>query len=140
MDNLKSDTILQLPPGWEDGTFYTFTGPEAGGVQHTLTIVLDRKLNHDNLEDFAREKIDPMISSMQSIDVLKDEPKTLASGKEAWELVYKWVPVKDTVRFQKYIFLIIDGIGYTCSAMFTKQTFKTLAVQVDQMIDTLGSG
>jgi len=127
---------IDLPDGWVDKTVHTFMGPDDSGVQHILTLVLDDDTESMDLEEFARERIDVIVDSMSAITVLKDEPKELAGGKTVHEFVYKWVPVDDKIIFQKVIYLLIDGVGYTFSCNYSKKTIKTIGLEVEKIIES----
>ncbi len=129
--------LVNLPEGWEDRTVYYFQGPEDSGVQHSLALTIDRELEGDDLAEFARDRIDQVMLSIQGAEILKDEPIILAGGNEAYECVIKWVPVDGNVIFRKLLYLILDGIGYSFSANFSKKTIKTIGVEVDRIINSL---
>lgn len=125
---------INLPDDWTDQTVHTFMGPDDSGIQHMLTVIIDRDAGDIELNDFARERIDNMVDTLQSVDVLKDEQKDLENGEPVHEFVCRWIPTDDKVIYKKQIFMIVDGIGYTFSADFSKKTLKTIARQVEQMI------
>ena len=131
---------VELPDGWEDRTVHQFLGPEDSGVQHVLNLVVDRNAQTDDVEDYARDRIDQVIESMPAAEILKEEPKTLASGVEAYEVVYKWVPPNGNVTFQKLVYMIHDGVAYAFSANFSKRTIKTIGVEVDRIIESFEPG
>ena len=131
---------MTLAEEWVDQSVYIYNGPEERGFQHSLTLVVDNVLPDDDLEAFAQERIDAFLDSTQGAELLKQEKKTLASGVEAVEAVVKWVPTDEQIIFQKRVYLVIDGVGYSFTANFTKQTIKTIGLQVDQMINSFRSG
>ena len=135
-DKTNSRFLVDLPDQWEDRTVYTFMGPEDGGHQHILTLIIDPELDSDDLTDFAQERIDQVTQTLQGMEILKEGPRTLDNGNEAYECVYKWIPVDGKIIFQKLIYLIVDGAGYTFSAGFTKKTIKTLGVEVEGIINS----
>lgn len=128
--------MLQLPEGWEDQTAYTFMGPEVNGQRHMLNLVIDRNLSDTDLREFALDRIQPLKDALAGIETLKEEERSLPSGVAAYEWVYKWVPAPGQVIFKKHLYLIIGKQGYTFTATFTKQTFKTIGVEVDRMIES----
>ena len=138
MSDMNTNNCFQmsLPEGWVDQSIYIFNGPEAGGFKHNLTLVIDNVLEDNDLEAFAQERIDILLNSTPGTEVLKQEIKTRSSGQQACEAVIKWIPVDGTVVFQKKVFLIVDDIGYTFSANFSKQTIKTIGPEVERMIDS----
>lgn len=127
---------MSLPEGWIDRSIYIFDGPEVGTFKHNLTLVVDTVLQDNDLEAFAQERIDIQLNSIPGTEVLKQEIKTRSNGQQACEVVIKWIPVDGTVIFQKKVFMIIDEVGYTFSANFTKQTIKTIGLDVERMIDS----
>ncbi len=131
---------ISLPEDWVDQSVYMFNGPEVNGFQHNLTLVIDTALQDYDLESFARERIDTQLTATPGMELLKEEAKTLPSGTEAYEAVIKWIPVDGTIIFQKRVYLIVDEVGYSFTANFTKQTIKTIGLQVDQIIDSFKTG
>jgi hypothetical protein len=127
---------LSLPESWEDQSVYFFKGPEDSGVQHTLTLVVDKTAGESVLADFARERIDKELSTIQGAEILKEEEKQLPNGNPAYEVVLKWIPVDDKIIFRKEVFLILNGVGYSFAANFSKKTIKTIGVEVDQIINS----
>jgi len=127
---------IQLPDDWDDRTVHTFMGPDDSGVQHLLTLVVDPEVVDDNVSDYARQRIDTLMDSLQGAEILKAEERTLPGGNCIYECVYKWVPPKDKPIFQKVVYLIAGGTGYTFSANFSKKTIKTIGVEVERMIDS----
>ena len=130
---------LDLPKDWQDQTVYYFVGPEVKGVPHLLTVMLDRKPTEKDLESFARKRIEIQIEATSGAEVLKDEALTLPSGKEAHELVCRWIPSDDNIIFKKTVYLIHEGIGYTFAIDFSKQSLKTIGLEVMAIIDSLTS-
>jgi hypothetical protein len=140
MDKTNNLFTIKLSADWEDRTVHTFMGPDDSGVQHIITLVVDPEVGDEDLFDFARERIDTVIDSMQSITVLKDEPKTLKSGREAYEFVYRWIPMEGKVIYKKQIYMLIDGKGYIFGGDFSRKTIKTIGLEMDQMIDSFEPG
>jgi hypothetical protein len=126
----------ELPGEWRDQTVYTFMGPDDSGVQHIMTLVVDSETGGLELEDFAQERIDAVMNAIQGAEVLKSELKQLPNGRTVYEFVYKWVPVDNKIILQKVVYLIIDDIGYTFSANFSKKTLKTIGHEVEQIINS----
>ena len=131
---------IELPDDWEDRTIHQFLGPDDSGVQHTLNLVVDRNAATDDVSEYARDRIDQIVESMPAAEILKEEPKTLANGVEAYEAVYKWVSPNGKVTFQKLVYMIRDGVAYVFSANFSKKTIKTIGVEVDRIIDSFEPG
>ena len=128
---------LDLPDHWNDQTAYYFVGPEVDGVPHMLTVTLDRQLQDHDLKTFARRQIDLQIEATGGLEVLKDKRNTLSSGKEVYEFVGRWIPSDDHVIFKKTVYLIVDGIGFTFAADFSKHSLKTVGVEMMKIVDSL---
>jgi hypothetical protein len=127
---------IKLPPDWEDQTIYTYMGPEDSGVQHLLTLVVDKSAGKTELADYVRERRDLTLNTMPGMEMLKEEQKTLDSGFPAVEIVFKWVPSDESIIYRKQVFLIVDEIGYIFSANFSKKTIKTIGTEVDRIINS----
>jgi hypothetical protein len=136
MSSTNNRFRIILPEGWEDQTAYTFMGPEVNGAQHMLNLVIDRNLSDTNLREFALDRIQPVKDALAGIETLKEEERTLATGVPAYEWVYKLVPAPGQAIFKKHLYLIIGKQGYTFTASFSKQSFKTIGVEVDRMIES----
>lgn len=139
-DNTNNRFQMSLPDGWADQSVYIFDGPEAGGLHHSLSLVIDNVVPDDDLEDFARERVEAFLGATPSAELLKQEKKTLPGGTEAVEAVVKWIPNEGQIIFQKRVYLLIDEVGYSFTANFTKQTLKTIGLEVDRMISNFKPG
>jgi hypothetical protein len=136
MGQPKTRFTLDLPGGWEDETIYTYKGPDDSGVQHRITLVIDRATDAASAEEFARPRIDTVMATLQGAEILKEEPRELASGIPAYECVYKWIPTGSDARFVRNVYLLADGAGYTFSGAFSKKTLKTIGVEMDRIIES----
>ncbi|SYZ72862.1 hypothetical protein TRIP_C20977 [Candidatus Zixiibacteriota bacterium] len=136
MSNQNDLFKITLPDTWKDRTVHTFMGPEDSGVQHNMTLVIDKEDEYFDLQGYAAERRDQILETLQGVDILKDEQKSLANGTVAWELVYKWIPVEGTVIFQKMLFVLVDNAIYTFSGNFSKKTIKTIGVEFEKIVET----
>lgn len=137
MSTSNSRFMITLPEGWEDQTVHTYMGPDDSGVKHMLTVTVNPSVETNDVSEFARERIDMAMNTLQGAEILKDEPKELADGRGAHECIIKWIPTDGNVIFRKMIFLLSDGKGYSFAANFSKKTIKTIGTVVDQMIVSL---
>jgi hypothetical protein len=128
---------VTLPDSWKDTTVHTFMGPEDSGVQHNMTLVVDKEDEYFELAGYVAERRDQMLETLQGIEILKDEQKNLTNGTPGWELVYKWIPVEGTVIFQKMRFLLIDKAIYTVSCNFSKKTIKTIGMEFEGIVESI---
>jgi hypothetical protein len=136
MAGTNNQFVLRLPEGWEDQTAYTFMGPEINGQRQMLNLVVDCNLADTDLREFALDRIQPLRDSLAGIETLKEEERLLANGIAAYEWVFKWVQSAGQVIFKKHLYMIINKRGYTFTSTFTKQSFKTIGVEVDRMIES----
>lgn len=132
----SSQFSISLPSGWEDQTIYTYMGPEDSGVQHLLTLVVDKSAGKTELADYVRERRELTLNMMPGMEVLKEEARTIAGGFPAIEIVFKWIPSDDNIIFRKQVYLIVDEIAYIFSANFSKKTIKTIGTEVDRIINS----
>lgn len=138
--NTNNQFLLTLPDGWSDLTAYLFQGPDDSGVQHNLQLVIEPDTDADSAEEYGRDRFESLMGSIQGATILKQEEKTLSDGRTVYECVYKWIPVDSQVMFNKVVYMIIDGAGYTFTANFSKKTIKTIGVEVDRMIESFRPG
>ena len=130
---------FDLPDGWEDGTTYFFFGPQVDDEQHLLQMTINRHLQTDDIEEFAGDYIDPVVDSLEGIEILKDE-EVSPGDYPVWEFVYKWVPAEGLTRIQKYVFVIVGDRGYSFGIQFSKRTYKTVGQQLPEVIESLLPG
>jgi hypothetical protein len=131
---------FDLPHGWENQTVYHFRGPSDGEREHVVMLVINRHLRHDDVVDFAKEQIDPMISNLQGTEVMKDEEITLENGNPAYEFVYRWTPADGVNIIKKYVFVIVDSLGFIFSCEFSKKTLKTVGSGMIDLIESILPG
>ena len=136
MAEMNNQFTMELPDGWEDRTAYTFMGQEENGVQHLVTLTIDRKIQDDNLKFYARDRIDILANTLQGMEILKEEERTLENGMRVFEMACKWVPLDGKLLFQRHYYMIIDRVGYIFSGTFSKQSMKTIGVDVERMISS----
>lgn len=124
---------VDLPARWKETTVYTYQGPDDSGVQHNITLVVDRETTATDLRTYAAERRANLLATLQGIDILKEEERTMESGYPAYELVYKWIPVEGTVVYQKVLFMLVGRAVCTFSGNFSKKTIKTIGVEFDRI-------
>lgn len=134
MTSYNNQFRIDLPDGWEDRSVHYLLGPEDGGTQHSLTIVVDRYARGAELAEYARQRIETAVEAIPGAEILKEEEKSLPDGHTVYECVFKWVPSDGKAEFRKIDCMIIDGVGYTFTSNFSKKTVKTIRTVVDQMI------
>jgi len=131
---------FELPGEWEDQTVYYFRGPVEKGVEHTLMMTIDRHLQDDDIEDFARVRINAVEGSFPGMETMIDEEITVPGGIPAYEYTYKWIPSEDMKFVEKYVFAFKNGMGFTFYIRFEKNTHKTVGMQLAKVIESLLPG
>ena len=131
---------FKLPTGWEDQTVYHFKGPDIDGQSHTLMLTIVRNLADDDIESFARDRINPIIENLQGLEVLKDEETTVEGCFPSHEFACRWIPGEGLQLFQRYVFVVAHGMGFTFSATFSKKSHKLLGEQMTDVIESVLPG
>jgi len=131
---------ITLPPNWIDQTVYTYKGPDEGGVQHNLVVMVDNEPGTGDLQYYAQQRMQAMQDTLQGFELLAENDRKLGSGLMAHEAVFKWVPSEGKVIFQKQVYVIAGDKAYNFTASFSKQTLKTTGADVDAMIDSFIPG
>ncbi len=126
---------LPLPGGWVDQSAYFFQGPQVDDQYHNITLLIDHKPQGENVEEYARPRIDDMLSVLPGAEIVKEETKDHISGGQAMEVVYKWFQSDDKASLRKQVYILYDEMACTFNADFTKKSMKTIGIQVGEMID-----
>lgn len=126
---------INLPEGWTDTTVFTFQGPNDSGVQHNLVLVIDPAVEKDiEVAAYAKQQLENSKLVLPGFEMINEQEKTFIPDIPAYETVYKYIPADEVIIFQKQIFMIIDGKGYSFTSSFSKKTLKTIANEVDEII------
>lgn len=126
---------LNIPEGWTDTTVFTFQGPHDSGVQHNLVLVIDPAVEKDiEVTTYAKQQLENSKLVLPGFEMINEQEKTIIPDIPAYEIVYKYIPADEVIIFQKQVFMIIDGKGYSFTSSFSKKTLKTIANEVDEII------
>ncbi len=131
---------FDLPGEWKDQTVYYFRGPNIDGTDHQIILTLDRNLQHEQIEPFAREKTKPIVESLGGLEVLKDEEITLENGNPAYEFICKWIPSDDLTIIKVFIFVFYDNIGFSFNCDFSRKSHKMLGQQFRKIVEKILPG
>jgi hypothetical protein len=131
---------MTLPSDWIDQTVYAYKGPDEGGVQHNLVVMIDSELETKDLQLYAKQRMQALQDTLQGFELLAERDRTLGSGLAAREAIFKWIPSEGKVIFQKQVYIIAGDRAYNFTASFSKQTLKTIGNDVDAMIDSFIPG
>ena len=125
---------MTFPPEWEDRSYYRFEGPVEDGIKHSIIVTIENNVDVPNLEQYAELNIKAVETELQGYQELKRGPVTLDNRVPAYELVYKWTPVKDRQVYQRVIYILINKTGYILTASFSKKTWKMLGPAVNKIL------
>jgi len=125
---------MTFPPEWEDRSYYRFEGPVEDGIKHSIIVTIENNVDVPNLEQYAELNIKAVETELQGYQELKSGPVTLDNRVPAYELVYKWTPVKDGQVYQRVIYILINKTGYILTASFSKKTWKMLGTVINKIL------
>ncbi len=137
MSNTNNQFSINLPEEWSDTTVYTFQGPNDSGLQHNLVLVIDPEVDKKmDAATYAKLQLDQSKTVLPGFEMINEKEKTMSSGVPAYEVVYKYTPTDDLAIFQKQLFIINNGKAYSFTSSFSKKTLKTIAHEVDKIIES----
>jgi hypothetical protein len=131
---------FNLPRGWQDQTVYSFVGPEDSGVRHGVRMLVDRKLLQKDINSFAAVKAQPIRDMLQSVEILKDEETTVDGCHPSYEFVYKLMLSDTKAMIHACVMVIAEGMGFCFEARFTKRSYKTVGLQLRNVIEAVIPG
>lgn len=125
---------LTLPDGWQDRCMYRFEGPIEDGILHAINVNIAHDIDMPDVETYAQLQIRSLEATLQGYTQLKQGPLVLDCDVSAWEVVYKWIPVKDRKVYQRAVWVLHNRTAYMLTATFSKKTWKMMAGVVDDII------
>lgn len=126
---------MKLPSDeWTDRSLYTLTGPTVDGIQHNITINVEREPEAEDLAAFAEEQVESLEAALDNCRVLMVDPVELACGLPAHRAIYTWQPNDDLQLYQEQIYVMDDGDGFVLTSSFTRKTRKQLGAAVENMM------
>lgn len=128
---------MTLLEGWTDQTVFLLLGPEEKGIPHSLTIRVDSEIGDTPLAEYGKAQLQAALEGLQGAEVLKQETKALPGGTDAFEGVFKWIPVDDQVIFRKMLVVQHGEKAIAVSGNFSKRSIQTLGAEMDTMVATL---
>jgi hypothetical protein len=131
---------IELPGEWQDQTMYYFRGPEIEGFVPEITLNVDRFVQTDDINEYSRERISPIVQSMQGIEVMKDREITREGGNPAYEFVFRWIPADEVVEIHRYLYVMKADLGFTLLGRFSKKSYRVLKEQFREIADRLLPG
>lgn len=131
---LNNRFSMKFPQEWEDRSYYRFEGPVEDGVKHTIIVTIENDVDVPSIEQYADLNIKALETELQGYQELKRGPVALENRVPAYELVYKWTPVKDGQLYQRVIYILINKTGYMLTATFSKKTWKMLGAEINKIL------
>jgi hypothetical protein len=131
---LNNKFAMKFPHDWEDRSYYRFEGPVEDGIKHSIIVSIENNVDVPNIEQYADLNIKAVEAELQGYQELKRGPLTLDSRVPAYELVYKWTPVKDRLVYQRVIYILLNKTGYILTATFSKKTWKMLGSEINKIL------
>ena len=131
---LNNRFSIKIPPDWEDRSYYRFEGSIEDGVKHTIILTIENNVDVPDLQQYAELNIKAVATELQGFQELKRGLLKLDSGLPAYELVYKWTPVKDRQVYQRVIYILMNRTGYILTATFSKKTWKMLGPAINKIL------
>ena len=123
---------LDVHPDWTDKTVFVLEGPNEHGLQHNLTINVDRKADAIGLIDYADVHIENQLETLRGCRLLKKGLTRLDNEMPAYRAIFVWYPTDERRIYQDQLFVLHDGVGYKLIAHFTKKTRKTIGPSVER--------
>jgi hypothetical protein len=114
MARLRNNQVsVLLPEGWEDGTIYSFLGPERSGSRSIISLSSNSPNgNAGSLEDYAKLHSAQVIESYGDAETLLEESRQLASGRTVFEISFRYGAGSNTT-YISLAYMIENGNGYT---------------------------
>jgi hypothetical protein len=114
MARLRNNQVsVLLPEGWEDGTIYSFLGPERSGSRSIISVGSNSPNgNAASLEDYAKLHSTQVIESYGDAETLLEESRQLASGRTVFEISFRY-GVGSNTTYISLAYMIENGNGYT---------------------------
>jgi hypothetical protein len=131
---LNNKFSLNFSQEWEDHSYYRFEGPVEDGIKHVIIVTIENNVDVPALEQYAELNIRALETELQGYQELKRGPVSLENRVPAFELVYKWTPMKDAQVYQRVVYILINQTGYILTATFSKKTWKMLGSMVDKIL------
>jgi hypothetical protein len=125
---------MKVPPDWEDCSYYRFEGPIEDGVKHNIIVTIENNVEVPSLQQYAELNIRAVETELQGYQELKRGQLTLDNRIPAYELVYKWTPVKDAQVYQRVIYILINKTGYILTSTYSKKTWKILGPEINKIL------
>ena len=131
---LNNRFVLNIPADWTDKSIYKFDGPQDDGINHNIFVHIENNVEIPDLERYADIQIKAVETELQGYHELKRGRIVLNNQLPAYELVYKWSPMKDREVYQRAIYVLHKETGYILTATFSKKTWKTKGTEIDKIL------
>ena len=130
--------LMNFPEGWKETTVYTFEGPNDGGVQHNLAIVIHPKTEEEyDLNGFVKSEIENGLSALPGFELISEQNTAIADGTPGYQVIYKYAPSDEKEIYQKQLFINAKKAIIIAASTFSKKTLQTLAMEADSILSTI---
>jgi len=126
--------------GWTDRSVYTFTGPTADGLTHTISITTADGVEAETASAFAEAEREQLAARLDGYQLLMNGPFALAGDRLAHRVLFFWYPDASLKLYQEQLFTIHEATGYVLSAAFTATTRKQIGAEVEDMMRSFRPG
>ena len=131
---LNNKFAMNLPPDWEDHSYYRFEGPVEDGIKHNILVTIENNVEVPGVEQYADLNIKGVENELQGYQELKRGPVLLNNRMPAYELIYKWTPVEERQVYQRVIYVLTNKTGYILTSTYSKKTWKILGPHINKIL------
>jgi len=124
---------FSLSAQWEDQTTFFIAGPELDGIQHNISVRIERGVEAPDIEAFSKQRIGELARGLDGFHGLSHGPVTLRGPCAAYQVVYRWAPPNQREVYQRMMFVLNGRSLYTLTVTFSEKSLKQLGAQVDRI-------
>jgi hypothetical protein len=106
---------IQQPPGWDQATIHTITGPSHEGFQPNIVVTVQRLPSARLARDLAHDQMEALKRNLAQFRLLNESSLTV-SNLPAYELEYGWVDDKKRSLHLRQIYVTISQMAYILTA------------------------
>lgn len=135
--NRNHQITTLLPEGWEDGTIFSFLGPERSGRRSIITMSVDPSAsNAASLEEYAKLRSAQVIDTTGDSEILLEQVRKLSSGREVYEFAYRNGSGAAT-NYGWLAYFIENGSGYTVQCRSDRASRAVSQAAFNQVLESL---
>lgn len=128
---------ITLPEGWEDGTVFSFLGPQRSGRSSIITVSVDKSAGKaSSLEEYAKLRSAQVIDTFGESEILLELLRKSPSGREVYEIAYRSGSGPATT-FGWLAYMIENGCGYTLQCRSDRASRTVTGAAFRQVLESL---